>query len=125
MQSKWKINWIYTDVLFKDRKETLAFLVKILNDNFEVKAREKIVNFFYIHITLNGQSQYWDQNLMKRSTTTKSNIEFCKYYLYIADNASMYILMNLIFIQRILLFKDGYLQVRSFMKNRENLETKE
>ena len=38
-----------------------------------------------MHLILNGQSQYWYQNLMKGSK--KSRIEFCKYYLYIVDNA--------------------------------------
>ena len=33
-KTKWKINRFILGVLFKDRKETLASLVKILNDNF-------------------------------------------------------------------------------------------
>ena len=38
-----------------------------------------------MHMILNRQSRYWDQNLMKGSRKVESN--FCKYYLYLVDNA--------------------------------------
>ena len=39
-----KNNWIYTLRFIQIRKETLASLMKILNDYFEVKVSEKIIS---------------------------------------------------------------------------------
>ena len=76
-----------------------------------------------MHMILNVQSQYCDQNLMKGSRKVESNFANINFILLIMQN--MCILMNLIFIQRIHIVKDGYFQARSFMKNKENQETKE
>ena len=72
-------------VLFKDRKETLASLAKILNDNFGVKVSEKIINK-----VLHAHDIEWTKPILRPKfdeRIKKSRIEFCKYYLYIADNA--------------------------------------
>ena len=60
---------------------------------------------------------------MKGSRKEESNFANITFILLIMQD--MCILMNLIFIQRIHKMKDGYLQEKSFMKNKENLETKE
>ena len=74
----------------------MASLVKILNDNFGVKVSEKTINRVYMHIILNGQRKYWDQNLMKGSRKVESSFAFITFiWLIIQD---MCTLMNLIFI---------------------------
>ena len=60
---------------------------------------------------------------MKGSRIVESNFEDITFILLIMRDRC--ILMNLIFIQRIHIVKDGYFQVRSFMKNKENQKTKE
>ena len=72
-------------VLFKDRKQTLASLVKILNDNFGVKVSEKTINK-----VLHAHNNEWTKPILIPKfdeRMKKSRIEFCKYYLYIVDNA--------------------------------------
>ena len=55
----------------------------------------------------------------------KSRIEFCKYYLYIVDNARYVYTDESHFYKRILIVKDGYFKVKNLMKNKENHKTKE
>ena len=72
-------------VLFKERKETLASLVKILNDNFGVEVSEKTINK-----VLHAHDIEWTKSILRPKfdeRIKKSRIEFCKYYLYIVDNA--------------------------------------
>ena len=72
-------------VLFKDRKETLASLIKILNDNFGVKVSENIINR-----VLHAHNIEWTKLILRPKfdeKIKKSRIEFCKYYLYIVNNA--------------------------------------
>ena len=59
---------------------------------------------------------------MKGSRKVESNFANITFILLIMQN--MCVLINLIFIQRIHIVKDGYFQVRSFIKNKENLENK-
>ena len=60
---------------------------------------------------------------MKGSRKVKSNFANITSILLIMQD--MCRTMNLTFIQRIPRVKDGYFHVESFMKNKENLETKE
>ena len=72
-------------VLFKDIKETLVSLVKILNNNFRVKVSEKTKNR-----VLHSHDIEWTKLILRPKfdeKIKKSKIEFCKYYLYIVDNA--------------------------------------
>ena len=56
----------------------------------------------------------------------KSRIEFCKYYLYIVDNARyVYTDESYFHTKNTYSDKNGYFQVKSIMKYKENLETKE
>ena len=80
-----KLIGLILGVLFKDRKETLASLAKILNDNFGVKVSEKTINR-----VLHAHDIEWTKPILKPKfdeRIQKSRIEFCKYYLYIVDNA--------------------------------------
>ena len=63
----------------------LAFLVKILNDNFGVKVSEKTINR-----VLHAHDIEWTKPVLRPKfdeRIKKSRIEFCKYYIYIVDNA--------------------------------------
>ena len=72
-------------VLFKDKKETLASLIKILNNNFGAKVSEKTINRVLhahnIELSKLILRPKFDERIKK------SRIEFCKYYFYIVDNA--------------------------------------
>ena len=71
--------------LFKDRKQTLASLVKILNDSFGVKVSEKTIS-----IALHAHDIEWTKPILRPKfdeRIKKSSINFFKYYLYIVDNA--------------------------------------
>ena len=63
----------------------MASLVKILNDNFGVKASKKTINSI-----LHAHDIEWTKPIMRPKfdeRIKKINIEFYKYYLYIIDNA--------------------------------------
>ena len=83
-KTKWKINWIYTSALFKDKKETLASLVKILNDN-EVKVSEKIISRVLSEHDIESTKPILRSKFYEN--IKKIRIKFCKYYIYIVDNA--------------------------------------
>ena len=59
-------------------------LVKLLNDNFGVKVSEKTIKR-----VLNAHDIEWTKPILRKNDESikKSRIEFCKYYLYIVDNA--------------------------------------
>ena len=69
----------------KIKKETLSSLFKILNDNFRVKVSEKTKNRI-----LHAHDIEWTKPILRPKfdeKIKKSRIEFCKYYLYIVNNA--------------------------------------
>ena len=84
-KTKLEINWIYTWRFIQIRKETLASLVKILNDNFWVKVSEKTINRILQAHDIEWAKPIFRPKIDKR--IQKSKIEFCKYYLCIVDNA--------------------------------------
>ena len=84
-KTKLEINWIYTWRFIQIRKETLASLVKILKNYFGVKVSEKTINRI-----LQAHDIEWAKPIFRPKIDEriqKSRIEFCKYYLYIVDNA--------------------------------------
>ena len=70
-----------------------------------------------MHMILNEQSQYWYKNLMKGSRKVEFNFKNITFILLIMKD--MYILISLIFIQKIFIVKYGYFKVKCFIKNKE------
>ena len=80
-----KLIWFILGILFKDKKEKLASLVKKLNNNFGVKVSEKTINK-----VLHAHDIEWTKPILRPKfdeRIKKILIEFCKYFLYIIDNA--------------------------------------
>ena len=72
-------------VLFKHKKKALASLVKILNNNIEVKVIEKTISR-----VLHTHDTEWKKPILRLKfdeRIKKNGIEFCKYFLYIVNNA--------------------------------------
>ena len=107
-------------VLLKDRKETLASLVKILNNNFGVKVSEKAINRVLHARDIEWKNQYWYINLMKGSRKVESNFVNITFVLLIMQD--MCILINLIFIQRIHINKMGISRWGDSWRTKKNLK---
>ena len=101
-----KLIWFIFGILFKDRKQRLTSLVKILNDNFGVKASEKTINR-----VLHAHDIEWTKPILIPKfdeRIKKSRIEFCKYYLYIVDNVRYVYTDKFNFYTKNPYLKDGY-----------------
>ena len=76
-----------------------------------------------MQMILNGQSQILRPKFDER--IQKSRIEFCKYYLYIVDNARYVYTDESHFYTKNPYSERWVFPGKSFMKNKENLEAKE